>query len=144
MAGDAPIRRDSRSRLFLSNVSLGIYGEAVRQPAYRGANARTLFETAREVLGPSAAAPELNLVDDQGRELRNPAVVVSTLAASIVSRIASPAGPTLRGVEATEAAAHRVKTPRRLTSNSTVVRLGSAVQRSTVVCVSVRVLLISY
>ena len=63
-------------RLFLNNVSLGIYGEAVRQPAYRGAKARTLFETAREVLGPSAAAPELRLVDDQGREHRNPAVVL--------------------------------------------------------------------
>ena len=63
-------------RLFLNNVSLGIYGEAVRQSAYRGAKARTLFETAREVLGPSAAAPELRLVDDQGREHRNPAVVL--------------------------------------------------------------------
>ena len=63
-------------RLFLNNVSLGIYGEAVRQPAYRGAKARTLFETAREVLGPSAAAPELRLVDDHGREHRNPAVVL--------------------------------------------------------------------
>ncbi len=63
-------------RLFLNNVSLGIYGEAVRQPAYRGAKARTLLETAREVLGPSAAAPELRLVDDQGREHRNPAVVL--------------------------------------------------------------------
>jgi Diacylglycerol kinase catalytic domain len=51
-------------RLFLNNVSLGIYGEAVRQPAYRGAKGRTLLETAREVLGPSAAAPELRLVDD--------------------------------------------------------------------------------
>ena len=63
-------------RLFLNNVSLGIYGEAVRQPAYRGAKARTLFETAREVLGRSAAAPGLRLVDDQGREHRNPAVVL--------------------------------------------------------------------
>ena len=42
-------------RLFLNNVSLGIYGDAVRQPAYRDAKARTLLETAAEVLGPSAA-----------------------------------------------------------------------------------------
>ena len=63
-------------RLFLNNVSLGIYGEAVRQPAYRGAKGRTLFETAREVLGPSAPAPELSLADDQEREHRNPAVVL--------------------------------------------------------------------
>ena len=63
-------------RLFLNNVSLGIYGEAVRQPTYRDAKARTLLETARRVLGPSEAAPELRLVDDEGREHRNPAVVV--------------------------------------------------------------------
>ena len=36
-------------RLFLNNVSLGIYGEAVRQPTYRDAKARTLLETAAEV-----------------------------------------------------------------------------------------------
>jgi diacylglycerol kinase family enzyme len=63
-------------RLFLNNVSLGIYGEAVRQPTYRDAKARTLLETARRVLGPSEATPELRLVDDEGREHRNPAVVL--------------------------------------------------------------------
>ena len=41
-------------RLFLNNVSLGIYGDAVQQPAYRDAKARTLLATAAEVLGPSA------------------------------------------------------------------------------------------
>jgi diacylglycerol kinase family enzyme len=63
-------------RLFLNNVSLGIYGEAVRQAAYRDAKARTLLETAVRVLGPSESAPDLRLVDDEGRERRNPAVVV--------------------------------------------------------------------
>ena len=63
-------------RLFLNNVSLGVYGEAVRQSTYRDAKARTLFETAREVLGPSAAAPELRVVDDLGAEHRHPAVVL--------------------------------------------------------------------
>ena len=63
-------------RLFLNNVSLGIYGEAVRQSTYRDAKARTLFETARQVLGPSAAAPELRVVDDLGHEHRHPAVVL--------------------------------------------------------------------
>ena len=46
-------------RLFLNNVSLGIYGDAVRQPDYRDAKARTLLETAAHVLGPSAAAADL-------------------------------------------------------------------------------------
>ena len=34
-------------RLFLNNVSLGIYGDAVRQPAYRDAKARTLLADGR-------------------------------------------------------------------------------------------------
>jgi diacylglycerol kinase family enzyme len=63
-------------RLFLNNVSLGIYGEAVRQPTYRDAKVRTLVETTREVLGPTAAAPELELVDDVGREHRDPSIVL--------------------------------------------------------------------
>ena len=63
-------------RLFLNNVSLGIYGDAVRQPTYRDAKARTLLETAAQVLGPSAAAADLQLVDDRGRPHRNPAVVL--------------------------------------------------------------------
>jgi diacylglycerol kinase family enzyme len=63
-------------RLFLNNVSLGVYGEAVRQSTYRDAKARTLFETARQVLGPSATAPDLGVVDDLGHEHRQPAVVL--------------------------------------------------------------------
>jgi diacylglycerol kinase family enzyme len=63
-------------RLFLNNVSLGIYGDAVRQPTYRDAKARTLLETAAEVLGPSAATVDLQLIDDRGRAHRNPAVVL--------------------------------------------------------------------
>jgi len=63
-------------RLFLNNVSLGIYGDAVRQPAYRDAKARTLLETATHVLGPSAAAADLELVDDQGHRHLDPAVVL--------------------------------------------------------------------
>jgi hypothetical protein len=63
-------------RLFLNNVSLGIYGDAVQRPAYRDAKVRTLLETAQQVLGPSARAPDLLLTDDAGREHRQPAVVL--------------------------------------------------------------------
>jgi diacylglycerol kinase family enzyme len=63
-------------RLFLNNVSLGIYGDAVHQPPYRDAKARTLLETAAHVLGPGAAAVDLQLVDDRGRPRLNPAVVL--------------------------------------------------------------------
>ena len=63
-------------RLFLNNISLGIYGDAVARPAYRDAKVRTLLETAQEVLGPSAQAPALRLIDDTGREHRHLAVVL--------------------------------------------------------------------
>jgi len=63
-------------RLFLNNVSLGIYGDAVQQPAYRDAKARTLLEAAAKVAGPSAAATDLELVDDVGGSHRDPAVVL--------------------------------------------------------------------
>jgi diacylglycerol kinase family enzyme len=63
-------------RLFLNNVSLGIYGDAVQQPTYRDAKARTLAQTAAQVLGPSAPAAGLELVDDRGRPHRDPAVVL--------------------------------------------------------------------
>jgi diacylglycerol kinase family enzyme len=67
---------DVNGRLFLNNVSLGVYGDAVREPTYRDAKRRTLLETARRELGPSATLPDLDLVDDLGREYRHPAVVL--------------------------------------------------------------------
>jgi diacylglycerol kinase family enzyme len=63
-------------RAFLNNASLGIYGDAVRSPAYRDAKVRTLLQTAAEVMGPSAEAPALCLVDDLGRDHRDLAVVL--------------------------------------------------------------------
>src|SRR4029453_5066264 len=63
-------------RLFLNNVSLGIYGDAVRRASYRDAKLRTLLETAQAVLGPSRAPPELRLVDDAGTEHTHPALVL--------------------------------------------------------------------
>jgi diacylglycerol kinase family enzyme len=64
------------SRVFLNNVSLGIYGDAVRQSTYRDAKARTLLETTAQTLGPSAAALGLQLVDDRSHTHRDPAVVL--------------------------------------------------------------------
>lgn len=63
-------------RVFLNNVSLGIYGEAVRRTTYRDAKLRTLAETAERVLGPSRQVPALRLVDDTGRQHTHLAVVL--------------------------------------------------------------------
>jgi diacylglycerol kinase family enzyme len=54
-------------RIFLNNVSLGIYGEAVQEAGYRDTKVRTLAETARRVLGPGGRMPALHVVDDTGR-----------------------------------------------------------------------------
>jgi diacylglycerol kinase family enzyme len=67
---------DVNGRPFLNNVSLGVYGTAVQRDSYRDAKARTLFETAAEVLGPSAALPGVRLVDDSGVVHTDPAVIL--------------------------------------------------------------------
>ena len=104
-------------RLFLNNVSLGIYGDAVRQPTYRDAKARTLLATAAHVLGPSGAAADLQLVDDRGRTYRNPAVVlVSNNPYSLKPPGATGARPTLSsgqlGVDRPRQAGRRRQQPR--------------------------------
>lgn len=63
-------------RLFLNNVSLGVYGDAVRRPEYRDAKLRTMLQTAEAVLGPGTVTPELHLIDDRGHEHRHPAVLL--------------------------------------------------------------------
>jgi diacylglycerol kinase family enzyme len=63
-------------RIFLNNVSLGIYGEAVQRVGYRETKVRTLAETAHRVLAPTGSTPALRLVDDTGREHARLAVVL--------------------------------------------------------------------
>lgn len=46
-------------RIFVNNVSLGLYAEAVQRPGYRSAKLHTLLETVPDVLGPDARAPAL-------------------------------------------------------------------------------------
>jgi diacylglycerol kinase family enzyme len=67
---------DVNGRVFLNNVTLGIYGLAVQRASYRDAKLRTLLETAQEVLGPSGELPAARLVDDLGVEHTDPALVV--------------------------------------------------------------------
>jgi diacylglycerol kinase family enzyme len=89
---------EANGRAFLNNVSLGIYGDAVRSPAYRDAKVRTLLETAAEVMGPSGEAPALRLVDDSGREHRHPAIVlVSNNPYALDRPLARGTRPTLGG-----------------------------------------------
>jgi diacylglycerol kinase family enzyme len=63
-------------QVFVNNISIGIYGDAVQRPGYRSGKVRTLLETAKDVLGPSAAAPPLPICDDRGWTHANPAVIL--------------------------------------------------------------------
>lgn len=62
--------------LFLNNVSLGLYGDAVQQAAYREAKLRTLLATANAVVSSKAPAPSMQVVDDRGEAYSHPAVVL--------------------------------------------------------------------
>jgi diacylglycerol kinase family enzyme len=85
-------------RLFLNNVSLGVYAEAVHEPGYRDAKVQTLLQTVRKVLGPSGVAPDLYLQDDVGREHRSPTVVlVSNNAYALDRPVAQGTRPSLDG-----------------------------------------------
>ena len=88
---------DVNGRIFLNNVSLGIYGEAVQLPTYRDTKVRTLAETAHRVLAPTGATPALSLVDDNGQEHTRLAVVLVSNNAYALTGPAPGTRPTLAG-----------------------------------------------
>jgi hypothetical protein len=74
--------------VFVNNVSLGVYAEAVSRDGYRGAKLRTLLDTLSGTLGPEAEARELRWRDPDGAEQRSTALI-------LVSNNAYRLGPTL-------------------------------------------------
>ncbi len=46
-------------QVFVNNVSLGLYADAVARPGYREAKLHTLLDTVPDAIGPGAAAPNL-------------------------------------------------------------------------------------
>jgi diacylglycerol kinase family enzyme len=55
-------------RVFVNNVSLGLYADAVQRPGYREAKLHTLLDTVPDVLGPDAAGPNLRWEGPDGSE----------------------------------------------------------------------------
>jgi diacylglycerol kinase family enzyme len=53
-------------RVFVNNVSLGLYAEAVQRAGYREAKIRTLLDTVPEVMGPEAKPPVLTWSGQEG------------------------------------------------------------------------------
>ena len=59
---------DVNGRVFVNNVSLGLYAEAVQHPGYREAKLHTLLDAVPDTLGPDANPPDLTWRSPQGEE----------------------------------------------------------------------------
>ncbi|HEV7562869.1 MAG TPA: diacylglycerol kinase family protein [Solirubrobacterales bacterium] len=75
-------------RVFVNNVSLGVYAEAVSQEQYREAKLRTLLDTLAEALGPDGEPNELRWTDHEGKGQSSTALI-------LVSNNVYRLGPTL-------------------------------------------------
>jgi diacylglycerol kinase family enzyme len=64
-------------RVFVNNVSVGLYGQAVQQGSYRNAKIRTLLETVPEVVGPKGRTDLRWRGPDGGEHDGSVAIVVS-------------------------------------------------------------------
>jgi diacylglycerol kinase family enzyme len=63
-------------RVFVNNVSLGVYAEAVGNAGYRDAKLRTMLDTIPEALGADGVSPDLRWHDRDGAEHRSRAVLM--------------------------------------------------------------------
>jgi diacylglycerol kinase family enzyme len=63
-------------RVFVNNVSLGVYAEAVAQDGYRAAKLRTLLDTVAASRARDGASEDLSWTTPGGRTLRGAAVVL--------------------------------------------------------------------
>jgi diacylglycerol kinase family enzyme len=85
-------------RVFVNNVSLGLYAEAVQRPGYREAKLHTLLETVPDTFGPSAEDPNL-VWDGPGGPESAAAILVSNNPYRLGRAIGSGTRPRLdRGV----------------------------------------------
>ena len=63
-------------RVFVNNVSLGLYADAVQRTGYRDAKLRTLLDTVPEVLGPDGTGLDLRWTGPGGHEHRSGAAIL--------------------------------------------------------------------
>ena len=85
-------------QVFVNNVSLGLYAEAVQQPGYRDAKLHTLLETVPDTIGPDAKSPDLHW-DSPAGEQSAVAILVSNNAYRLGRVLGSGTRPRLdRGV----------------------------------------------
>jgi diacylglycerol kinase family enzyme len=85
-------------RVFVNNVSLGMYAEAVQRPGYREAKLHTLLDTVPDAIGPDAEAPSLQWQGPDGPQSAV-AILVSNNQYRLGTVLASGTRPRLdRGV----------------------------------------------
>jgi len=63
-------------RVFVNNVSIGLYAEAVQREGYREAKLRTILDTLPEVLGPEGKGLDLRWIGPGGREHSSGAAIL--------------------------------------------------------------------
>jgi hypothetical protein len=63
-------------RVFVNNVSIGLYAEAVQREGYREAKLRTILDTLPEVLGPEGKGLDLRWSGPEGPEHSSGAVIL--------------------------------------------------------------------
>jgi len=63
-------------RVFVNNVSLGVYAEAVQREGYRASKVRTLLGTVPDSLGRGGGSQDLCWITPGGRTLRGAAVIL--------------------------------------------------------------------
>ena len=67
---------DVNGRVFVNNVSIGIYGDAVQRPEYRDAKLRTLLDTIPDASGGGAQEEALRWTDPDGTQHESRATVL--------------------------------------------------------------------
>ena len=76
-------------RVFVNNVSIGLYADAVQEPGYRDAKLRTMLEVAPAQLGPGSSGTALRWSGEDGSEGRD---AVALLVSNNVYRLGGPIG----------------------------------------------------
>jgi diacylglycerol kinase family enzyme len=74
-------------RLFVNNVSLGVYGEIVQSDAYRDAKVQTTMDALPDLLGPDGHAKDLRFTDPDGAATSTKQLVLVSNNPYVVDRL---------------------------------------------------------
>jgi len=87
---------DVNGRVFVNNVSLGVYGEAVQRPQYRNAKLRTLLATVPDAVAPDRQGEPLRWTGPKGEQFEGQKGRVQILVSNNRYRLGNPAESRMR------------------------------------------------